>query len=257
MLLLYVLYVCIECIECYLVRTSHGPVLRHRLKRCNMSLSAVHRNATMQGPIMYSKIVQWAAAHISEHPKVQVTISVDRAQAHGESTSVRATNVTTIADTGAQANVWSLSEFSQYGFPRDILTPASNLVAANHFSILIAGTFFAIIEGLSCHGHDVQCRDMVCVSADVKALFLLHDILATLGVLPPVSLHWVNMLMLRCRNALVNLLLSLMRTTRALLLVAVLHRAIKIILALALNVLPCHHPHVHYHFAVFPKITIE
>ena len=30
---------------------------------------------------------------MSEHPKIQVTISVDRAQAHGESMSVRATNV--------------------------------------------------------------------------------------------------------------------------------------------------------------------
>ena len=55
-------------------------------------------------------------------------------------------------------------------------------MAANHSSILIAGTFFAIIEG---HGHDVQCRAMVYVSADVKALFLSHDILATLGVLSP------------------------------------------------------------------------
>ena len=62
----------------------------------------------MQGPIIYSKTVQWAAAYMSEHPKVQVTISVDRAQARGESTSVRATNVTTIADTGGQANDHSL-----------------------------------------------------------------------------------------------------------------------------------------------------
>ena len=51
----------------------------------------------------------------------------------------------------------------------------------------------------------------------------------------------------------VNLLPSLMRTSRALLLVATPHWAIKIILALALNVLPCHHPHVRYHFAVFLK----
>ena len=74
-----------------------------------------------------------------EHPKVQVTISVDRAQAHSESTSARATNVTAVADTGAQVNVWSLDEFVKYGFSRDILTPASNLVAANHSSISIGG----------------------------------------------------------------------------------------------------------------------
>ena len=77
------------------------------------------------------------------------------------------------------------------------------------------------------------------------------------GSCPPVSRHWANMLMLRRRNALVNLLPSLMRTSRALSLVAAPHRAIKIILALALNVLPCHHPHGRYHFAVLPKIMIE
>ena len=86
----------------------------------------------MQGPHYIFKDRQWATAYMREHPKVQVTISVDRAQAHGESTSVRATNVTAIADTGAQVNVWSLDEFVKYGFPHDILTPASNLVAANH-----------------------------------------------------------------------------------------------------------------------------
>ena len=48
---------------------------------------------------------QWATAHMREHPKVQVTISINRAQAHGEFTSVRATNITAIADTGSQVNV--------------------------------------------------------------------------------------------------------------------------------------------------------
>ena len=118
-----------------------------------------------------------------EHPKVQVTISVDRAQAHGKSTSVRAINVTAIADT--QVNTWSLDEFVKYGFPHDILNPASNLVATNHSSILIVGAFFAIIEGLSCRGYVVQCLAMVYVSADIQTLFLSHGTLSTLGVLSP------------------------------------------------------------------------
>ena len=221
-----------------------------------MPLSAVHRNATTQGPHYVFKDGQWVTAHMREHPKLQVTISVDRAQAHGESTSVRATNVI-IADTGAQVNVWSLDEFVKYGFFREILTPASNQVAANHSLISIVGMFFVIIEGLSCHGYVVLCRAMVYVSADIQTLFLSHGTLATLGVCcPPVSHHWANMLMLRRRNALV-MLPSLMRTSHALLLMAVPHRAIKIILALALNVLPCHHPHGGYHFAVFLKIMIK
>ena len=75
------------------------------------------------------------------------------------------------------------------------------------------------------------------------------------GSCPPVSRHWANVLMLRRRNALVNLLPSLMRTSRALSLVAAPHRAIKIILALALNLLPCHHPHGRYRFAVSEEIN--
>ena len=73
-----------------------------------MPLSVVHMNATMQGPHYVFKDAQWEAAHMREHPKVQVTISVDRAQAYGESTSVRATNVIATADTGAQVNVYGL-----------------------------------------------------------------------------------------------------------------------------------------------------
>ena len=65
------------------------------------------------------------------------------------------------------------------------------------------------------------------------------------------------MLTLKCGNALVNLLLSLMHTSSALLLMAVPHRPIKIIHALSLNVLRCRQLHGRYHFAVFPKILIE
>ena len=235
------------------VRTNHRPVSRHKPNKCNMLLSAVHRNTTMQNPHYIFKDGQWATAHMREHPKVQLTISVERAQTHGESTPVRATNVTAIADTGAQVNVWSLDEFVKYGFPHDILTPASNLVPANHSSISIVGAFFAIIEGLSCDGYVVQCRAMVYISADIQT-FLLHGTLSTLGVLsssfPSLGEH-ANANMQKCAGEPAAI------TNAHLMSTAAPHLAIKIILALALNVLPCHHPHVRYHFAVFPKIMIE
>ena len=83
------------------VRTNLRPISRHRPNKCNTPLSAVHRNATMQGPHYIFKDGQWATAHMREHPKVQVTISVDRAQAHGESTSVRATIMSPLSLTPA------------------------------------------------------------------------------------------------------------------------------------------------------------
>ena len=169
-----------------------------------------------------------------DHPKVQVTISVDRAQAYGESTSVHATDVTVIVDTDAQVNVWSLDKFMKYSFSCDVLTPASNQVAANHFFISIVRAFFAIIEGLSCYGHVVQCRAMVYVSADIQNLFLSHGTLATLGALcpsfPPLGEH-ANAETQECAGEFAAI-------TNTLLLVAVPHRAIKIIPALALNMLP-------------------
>ena len=61
------------------VRTNHRPVSRHKPNKCNMPLSAVHRNSTMQDPNYIFKDGQWATAHMREHPKVQVTISVDHA----------------------------------------------------------------------------------------------------------------------------------------------------------------------------------
>ena len=190
---------------------------------------------------------------MKEHPKVHVTISIDRAQAHGESTSVRAA----IAETGAQVNVWSLDKFVKYGFPHDILTPASNLVAANHSSISIEGRSLPSLK-------DCRVTVMLCnvgpwstLAPTFRPSFYRMARCQCWGSCPPVSHHWENMLMLRRRNALVNLLPSLMRTSRALSLVAAPHREIEIILALALNVPPCHHSHVRYLFAVLPKIMIE
>ena len=146
----------------------------------------VHTNATMQDPHYVFKDGQWARAYMSEHPKVQVTISVNCAHLHVKTTSTSATNVTAIADTSAEVNPWSLSEFLQHGFTRDILTRAPNLVAANHSSQSIAGTFIAFVQGLSCHNH-VQCHAVV--YTDVKALFLSNDTIEITGVLLPIFRH--------------------------------------------------------------------
>ena len=208
----------------------------------------------MQSSHCVFKDGQWATAHMREHPKVQVTILVDRAQAHGESTAVRATNVTAIADTSAQVNIWSLDEFVKYGFSRDILTPASNLVAANHFSIPIVGTFFVIIEGLSCHGHVVQFRAMIYVSADIQTLFLLHGTLATLGVFPSLGEHANAEIQEGAGEPAAITNAHLTRTVTG---GCASPGNQNYSCTCPLNVMPCHQPHVRYHFAVFPKIMTE
>ena len=182
--------------------------------------AAVHRNTTMQGPHYTFKDGQWATAHMREHPKVQITISVDRAQAHGESTSVRATNVTAMADTGAQVNVWSLDKFVKYDFSHDILT-------------LHPTWWPSIISPYQLWKRSLPSLKGCCVTVMLCNAGLWFTLAPTFrpssyrtahcrrwGSCPPVSHHW----------------------------------AIKIILALALNVLPCHHPQPHQNFLLSYRV---
>ena len=57
-------------------------------------------------------------------------------------------NVMAVADSGAQSDVWSLSEFLKHGFSREDLHPVSlNLCAANKSKITIVGAFLVCWRG--------------------------------------------------------------------------------------------------------------
>ena len=62
-------------------------------------------------------------------------------------------DISAIADTGAQSDLWSLDEFLACGFCRDDLSPVSlKLSAANRSSISIEGAFFAKLTAKSRNG---------------------------------------------------------------------------------------------------------
>ena len=87
-----------------------------------------------QGNIASHQVFQegkWISSPILGHPEILVNIFIDGATHSGAPAKV-ARNVTAIADTGAQPNVWSLDAFLQCGFDRNILAPSADLVAANH-----------------------------------------------------------------------------------------------------------------------------
>jgi hypothetical protein len=130
---------------------------------------------------------EWRRAKFTQHPTVSIRVSID-------GTAIRprrlrqppcSVEVDAVTDSGAQSDVWSLKQFLAHGFSHDDLHPVSmNLRAANKSRIVIDGAFFGILAGHDPQGVKVSCRTMIYVSRDVHNLFLSHDSLLALGILP-------------------------------------------------------------------------
>ena len=131
---------------------------------------------------------EWKRAHLRNHPRVPITISVDASAQARYGANTRTLNahaeVSAIADTGAQSDVWSLSDFLACGFLREDLLPVSlGLSAANRSPISIEGAFFAKLTTKLHTGEETSCRSMVYVSSSVQAMYLSYDSLLNLGLL--------------------------------------------------------------------------
>ena len=91
---------------------------------------------------------EWKKTCLRDHPRLPITISLSRpgrtgSGAYNTPSDIYA-EVSAIADTGAQSDLWSLSDFIACGFSRDDLHPISlSLSAANRSPISIEGAFFA------------------------------------------------------------------------------------------------------------------
>lgn len=124
-----------------------------------------------------------------DHPRLPITISLSRpgrtdSDLSKPSSAIHA-EVSAIADTGAQSDLWSLSDFLACGFSRDHLHLISlSLSAANRSPISIEGAFFAKLATQSSSGDITACHSMVYVSSSVKDLCLSYDSLLNLGLLP-------------------------------------------------------------------------
>ena len=128
---------------------------------------------------------EWKRTRLRAHPMIPIRISIDKSprkplakwhNAHAE--------VSAIADTGAQSDLWSLADFLAQGFSRTDLYPVSlGLSAANRSPISIEGAFFAKIEATPQQGDVSECRSMVYVSSSVQGMYLSYDTLLNLGVL--------------------------------------------------------------------------
>ena len=132
---------------------------------------------------------EWKRTRQQEHPRVAITISIDSSEqakynGHTHAQHIQA-EVSAIADTGAQSDVWSLSDFLAYGFSHDDLLPVNmELSAANRSPISIEGAFFAKLATKSHNGKGVSCCSMIIyVSSFVQSMYLSYESLLNLGVL--------------------------------------------------------------------------
>ena len=131
---------------------------------------------------------EWKRTHLRDHPRLPITISLSRpgrtgSGAYNTPSDIYA-EVSAIADTGAQSDLWSLSDFIACGFSRDDLHPISlSLSAANRSPISIEGAFFAKLATQSSSGEITACHSMVYVSSSVKDMYLSYDSLLNLGLL--------------------------------------------------------------------------
>ena len=131
---------------------------------------------------------EWKRARLRDHPRIPITISIDTSAQTRYRTPNRTSNtiaeVSAIADTGAQSDLWSMTDFIACGFSRDDLLPVRlGLSAANRSPISIEGAFFAKLTTQPHHSEVTSCRSMVYVSSSVHAMYLSYDSLLNLGVL--------------------------------------------------------------------------
>ena len=119
---------------------------------------------------------EWKKAKINAHPKVSLKLSLDN-QTPGQ------IDISSIADSGAQSDLWSLDQYLNAGFRKSDLLPVSlSCKAANHSPIHIEGAFRAVLKGRSKSGNMITCRTLIYVSRDVKTMYLSYETMLSLGI---------------------------------------------------------------------------
>ena len=128
----------------------------------------------------------WRRARLRDHPKVTISISPDTSSRRNtsKSNSPVTADISAVADSGAQSDLWSLTDYLAHGFTRDNLVPVTlSLSAANRSPIAIEGAFFAEITTRSRHGNTATCRSMVYVSKSIQGMYLSLETMLNLGIL--------------------------------------------------------------------------
>ena len=172
---------------------TSGAGSHHKRRRRHRN-SSLTTHGTINKPLppslshhIFSK-GEWKRARLREHPKVAITISLDKLTQGNSGNSHQSSDihadVSAIADTGAQSDLWSFADFLASGFTRADLHPIHlSLSAANRSPISIEGAFFAKLATRSPTGEESSCRSMVYVSSSVQDMYLSYESLLNLDLL--------------------------------------------------------------------------
>lgn len=143
-------------------------------------IAAMTHRSTPEATAMAHQIYkngEWRHAKIRDHPRINILIS-------SESETENFVNIVAAADTGAQANLWSLSDFLKSGFSRLELSQVDfKINAANNSSIAVEGALIAQIQVKSKNGVLISTKTMIYVSSAVKGFYLSYDTMIELGIL--------------------------------------------------------------------------
>ena len=142
------------------IAASHlnvGNQRSRRRKRQQVSVANKDNGKSRHGNLDHHIFTKgaWRRAHLRDHPKVAITISNDTSSPRNisKSNSSVTADVSAVADSGAQSDLWSLKDYLAHGFSRDNLVPvALSLSAANRSPIAYASAFFAKISTCSRQG---------------------------------------------------------------------------------------------------------
>ena len=174
-------------------KTKGAQLPRTPRRRCHNWKTTTHVTITTPSTAQLDHHIfskgEWKRTRLRDHPRLPITISLSRPSRTGSGAyntpSDIYAEVSAIADTGTQSDLWSLSDFIACGFSRDDLHPISlSLSAANRSPILIEGAFFAKLATQSSCGEIMACHSMVYVSSSIEDMYLSYDSLLNLGLLP-------------------------------------------------------------------------
>ena len=179
-----------QCRDCFVSRRSRGTKSRSTVNAsatqdaCDTisqqpSINTMTTVESVQSTIDENNQAETGAllkAKLRSHPQVTLRI--------GPVNSQQSAEVSAIADTGAQSNLWGLQDFLDSGFQvADLQKATLNICAANKQQLNVVGGFDARLEGESPSGKIVSCETRVYISDSVVGFYLSFDTLVALSVL--------------------------------------------------------------------------
>ena len=167
--------------------TEAEPILQVESSICSNTTSHGGKEIILDHHIFHSQD-GWKKAESLPHPTLRLKLTTDDSDynhINAACPKVRPSDVTVVADTGAQSCLWGLRDFYRCGFnDSDLLPVKRTMRAANMDEIEIMGAVFVRISGADVSGKIYTAPIMAYVSPSTEKFYLSRESLVQLGVIP-------------------------------------------------------------------------